>query len=558
MARYTVSDILLKLLADVGVRQIFGIPGDAINGLVDAIRRQEVIEFIHVRHEETGAFAASAQAKLTGKLAVCVGTAGPGAVHLLNGLYDAKRDHAPVLAITGQVATRFVGTDYHQELDLYTLFKDATVYNETVMTPEQIPAVLVEACQMALAHSAPAHLALPVNIAGAHVGAPDPWPRIFTDPGTTMPHADDLAAAARVLNDAGEIAILAGIGCRDAADELLAVAEKLNAPIVRSLRAKGIVPDEHPLVMGGVGLLGDRPGVEALQSCDAFLMVGTDFPYQDFYPKGTPAVQIDRDPARIGKRFPVTRGLVGDAGPTLCALLDRLENKPDTGFLEACQNTRAHWRERMDKQETSDNTPIRPQRVARAVSDLAADDAVFLCDTGTVTVWAARHLRLNRRQQFTLSANLASMAFGLPAAIGAQLLYPRRQVIAFVGDGGFSMLMQDFLTAVRYELPITVVIINNSKLGLITVEEETAGLPDFATELVNPDFAEFARLCGGEGYRVTEPGELDAALEKALASDKACVVDVLTDPDELPLPPNMQWAAAAGFAVAKIKEMFGE
>lgn len=556
MSRMTVSDILLKLLAELGVRQIFGIPGDAINGLVDAVRRQDTIEFIQVRHEEAGAFAASAQAKLTGRLAVCVGTAGPGAVHLLNGLYDAKRDHAPVLAITGQVPTRFVGTDYHQELDLYTLFKDATVFNETVMTPEQVPALLVEACQMALAHGEPAHLALPVNIAGAAVDTPKPWPTVFSDPGTIMPHDDDLDAAAEILNGAGKVAILAGIGCRDAAEDVLAMAEKLNAPVVRSLRAKGVIPDEHPLVMGGVGLLGDRPGVEALENCDAFLMVGTDFPYQDFYPDGTPAVQIDRDPARIGKRYPVSQGLVGEAGPSLRALAGRIEQKSDRGFLESCQKTREHWRRHMERQESDDAIPIRPQRVARALSDLAADDAVFLCDTGTVTVWGARHLRLKQTQQFTLSANLASMAFGMSAAIGAQFLYPKRQVIALVGDGGFSMLMQDFLTAVRYKLPITVVIINNSKLGLITVEEETAGLPDFATELPNPDFAEYARLCGGEGYRVTEPDDLNAALEKALASDKPCVVDVLTNPDELPLPPKIQWAQAAGFAKAKIKELF--
>jgi len=557
MSKPSVSDLLVEILANLGVRQIFGIPGDAINGLVEAIRKQDVIEFIQVRHEETGAFAASAQAKLSGRLGVCVGTAGPGAIHLLNGLYDAKLDHAPVLAITGQVATQFVGTDYHQEVDLYTLFKDVAAFNQVIMSPEQVPALLLEACQTALAERAPVHLSLPVDIAGHVLDGPAYDPRVFQQHSTTVPNSADIKRAAGVLNQAQKVVVFAGIGARGARDELIATAETLGAPIVRSLRGKTVLPDEHPLALGGIGLLGGKPGVQALEKCDAFLLVGTDFPYRDFYPRGIPAVQIDMDPTHLGKRCPVTVGLAGDAAPTLKALTGELRRKTERGFLEACQLSMRDWLADMHKAEYSNDKPIRPQRVARAISDLARDDAIFLCDTGTVTVWGARNLHLRGDQQFTLSASLASMAFGLPAAIGAQLAYPDRQVIALAGDGGFGMLMADFLTAVKYKLPITVVVFNNGKLGLIQVEQETEGLPNFQTSLHNPDFAEYARLCGGEGFHVSDPGELEPALKKAFASSQACVVDVMVNPDELPMPPKIMWDRMLGYGVAKVKELLG-
>jgi thiamine pyrophosphate-dependent acetolactate synthase large subunit-like protein len=382
-------------------------------------------------------------------------------------------------------------------------------------------------------------------------------PRVFQRQSTTVPNSADIKCAAEVLNQARKVVVFAGIGARSARDELIAVAETLGAPIVRSLRGKTVLPDEHPLALGGIGLLGGKPGVQALEKCDAFLLVGTDFPYRDFYPRGIPAVQIDVDPTHLGKRCPVTVGLAGDAAPTLQALAGELRRKTERGFLEACQLTMRNWLADMRKTECSNDKPIRPQRVARAIGDLARDDAIFLCDTGTVTVWVARNLHLRGDQQFTLSASLASMAFALPAAIGAQLAYPDRQVIALAGDGGFGMLMADFLTAVKYKLPITVVVFNNGKLGLIQVEQETEGLPNFQTSLHNPDFAEYARLCGGEGFHVSDPEELEPALKQAFASNQACVVDVIINPDELPMPPKIMWDRMFGYGVAKVKELLG-
>ena len=554
MARMSVTEMLVDVLAEMGVRHVFGIPGDAINDLVDAIRRQDVIQFIKVRHEEAGAFAASAQAKLTGELAVCVGTAGGGAIHLLNGLYDAKMDHAPVLAVTGQVPTAHIGNDYHQEVDLYTLFKDVAAFNQQVMTPAQMHHLVGQACQIAMARRTVTHLSLPLDIAGEPVPHADRRHPMYQHAGHTVPSAGELDRAADVLNDAGRVVILAGVGCLNATEELISVAESLGAPIIRSLRGKGVLSDNHPLSLGGLGMLGTRPAVDAIMDCDALLMVGTDFPYEEFLPKPVPAVQIDRDVLRLGKRYPVSVGLVGDAAGTLSALGQRLRRKEDRDFLESSKKAMSKWLEEQEEDERDESVPIKPQLLARMVGDVARDDTVFTCDTGTVTAWCARHLRIHKGQMFSLSASLGSMAYALPAAIGAQLRFPDRQVVAMTGDGGFSMLMADFLTAVDYDLPITVVIFNNSKLGLIKGEQEAKGIPEFQTDLRNPDFAEYARLCGGEGYRVSEPGDLEEALSRAMNSNKPAVVDVLVSPDELPMPPRIGLDQAVGYGVAKAKE----
>ncbi|HYW04142.1 MAG TPA: thiamine pyrophosphate-dependent enzyme [Gammaproteobacteria bacterium] len=557
MSRHTVSDLILEILAETGVRQIFGIPGDAINGLVDAVRRQTRIEFIQVRHEEAGAFAASAQAKLTGRLAVCVGTAGPGAIHLLNGLYDANRDHAPVLAITGQVDTTEVGTDYHQEVDLYTLFKDVAAFNQVVMRPEQLPRLIVQACRTALAHRTVAHLSLPVDVAKQPRQGDRRHAPVQVHRAATLPAREDLEAAAELLNRSRRVVILAGIGCQGAREELIALADRLGAPVVRSLRARDVIPDEHELSAGGIGALGGRPAVQAMAACDALLLVGTDFPYRDFFPEDAPAVQIDIDPTRIGKRYPVEVGLTGDAGLTLKALTERVRRREDRDFLEKTQARMRDFREDNRKAERSDQTPIRPQRLAATIGELARDDAVFTCDTGTVTIWAARHLRLRGEQRFTLSSSLASMAFAMPAAIGAQLAWPDRQVIALAGDGGLAMLMGDFVTAVKYHLPINVVVFNNSKLGLIRMEEEAEGIPDFQTDLLNPDFAAFARACGGAGFAATDPAELEGTLRQAFDTDAPTIVDVKINADELPLPPKIHPSQALGYGIARTKELFG-
>lgn len=419
-----VADALITILAAQGVSRVFGIPGDAINDVTDAIRRQDEIAFIGVRHEEAGAFAASATAKLTGRLAVCVGTAGPGAIHLLNGLYDAKLDHAPVLAITGQVARGFIGTQAHQEVDLKALFADVAVYNETITTPDQAPEILLRACHAAIAHRGVAHVSIPTDVAGEAVDFDVCRPLGPANPGRVAPDADDCAAAAKMIAAADNVAILAGIGCAGARDALIAFADAAKAPIVRSLRAKEVIDDDHPLCVGGLGLLGGHPGVKAMDRCDLLVMVGTDFPYLDFYPKAARVIQIDIERTHIGRRVPVDLGLVGDAGSILTALTETLETPRDSGFLHDMQTEMTRWRASRDKAEADTANPIRPPHLMRAISDAAPDDAIFLADTGTATAWTARHLHVRPGQRYTLSGGLPRWPSLSPARSGRNWPFP--------------------------------------------------------------------------------------------------------------------------------------
>lgn len=549
----SLCDLLLETLVDSGVTHIFGVPGDAINSLVDSLRRCDSIEFVQVRHEEAGAFAASAQAKLTGNLAVCCGTAGPGAIHLLNGLYDAKLDHAPVLAITGQVETTQLGHHYHQEIDQDALFRDVALYNRTVVNADQAPRMFADAVQAAIGGRGVAHLALPSDVAAMRTRADAH--RVFLDRPRTVPSDEHLAAAAKLLDDAKCPVIFAGIGAADAVDELIAMGERLGAPVVHSLRGKDLLADDHVLNIGGLGMLGGKPAVEAMHACDVLLMVGTDFPYQNFYPERTRAIQIEAEPRHLGRRHPLAVGLIGHAQPTLSKLLERIRAKSDRDFLKQMQSLRQSQLDHFREQESRDTSPLPPQCVPARACALASDDAIFICDTGEVTVWTARHLHLREHQRMTLSGQLASMGFGLPGAIGAQLAYPDRQVVALCGDGGFSMLMVDFLTAVKYELPITVIVFNNHKLGLIQAEQEASALPKYAVQLRNPDFAAYARLCGGEGWNVNRLEQLDEAIRSAYASKKPCVIDVEVDPDALPMPPEISMGQAVNFSIGKLKEM---
>ncbi|MDZ7713373.1 MAG: thiamine pyrophosphate-binding protein [Rhodovibrio sp.] len=551
-----VADALIRILAAHGVGRIFGIPGDAINDVTDAIRRQDEIAFVGVRHEEAGAFAASATAKLTGQLAVCVGTAGPGAIHLLNGLYDAKLDHAPVLAITGQVARGFIGTQAHQEVGLKALFADVAVYNETITTSEQAPEILLRACHAAIAHRGVAHVSIPTDVAGKPVSFDECRPLGPARPGRNTPNAEDCSEAAQMIGEASKVAILAGIGCAAARDELIAFAEAAQAPIVRSLRAKEVIDDDHPMCIGGLGLLGGRPGVKAMDGCDLLVMVGTDFPYLDFYPKNAKVIQIDIERTHIGRRTPVDLGLVGEAGGILTALTNALDTPCDGEFLRDMQAEMTRWRASRDKAEADTATPIRPPALMRAISDAAPDDAIFVADTGTATAWTARHLRVRPGQRFTLSGGLASMAFAFSGALGAQLAYPDHRVIAVCGDGAFAMLMGDYVTAVRYGMPIVTVVLNNAKLGFIQLELEAKGLPDWGTDLTNPDFAAVAEACGGWGRKVTTPEEMGPALRDALAQDGPALLDVVVDPDALIMPPKLGFSQAVNFGLAKVREAF--
>lgn len=552
----TVSDLLLNILDLCGVRHLFGIPGDAINDVMDAVRRQNKIEFVQVRHEEAGAFAASAQAKLTGELAACVGTAGPGAIHLLNGLYDAKLDHAPVIAITGQVGTGFIGTSYHQEVKLERLFADVAVYSQTVFTEAQLPEVFLEACHAAIANRGVAHISLPTDVSGRHVSVDLDELSAFSLPGRIAPAVADCSSAIELIDAAERVAILAGIGCRGATKELCAFADKVGAPIVRSLRAKEVIDDDHPLCIGGLGLLGGVPAVKAMDRCDLLVMVGTDFPYREFYPQGVNVIQIDVDPTQIGKRQAVEVALTGHAGATLAHLTEHCTEHRDRSFLSDMQARMRHWLADQQDIETSSARPIKSPRVMRTLAEHAPPDAIFVADTGTATAWTARHLRLTPGQRYTLSGGLASMAYALPAAIGAQLSFPQRRVFAIAGDGAFQMLVGDFVTAVRYGLPIIVLVLNNSKLAFITLEQEAKGLPDYGTDLVNPNFADLASACGGVGLRVEDPDALGPALEEAIESGRPAVIDVIVDANQLIMPPRIEVKRALNFGLAKIREAF--
>jgi thiamine pyrophosphate-dependent acetolactate synthase large subunit-like protein len=553
-----VCEALLQVLTDYGVKYIFGIPGDSINELIEAIRKQDKIKFIHVMHEEAGAFAASAQAKLTGELAVCVGTAGPGAIHLLNGLYDAKMDHAPVLAITGQVETNLMGTSYHQEVNLQALFQDVALFNQTIINPNQMPEVAILACQTALAKKGVAHISIPSNISTQTVKGFEKKRQIIKNNSNLSPYPEHIKSAAELINKSERPCILAGIGAREAVAELTKFATFINAPIIKALRGKDILPDIHPLILGGTGLLGTEPAYHTIKNCDLLISIGSDFPYPNFYTEGdVPTIQIDSDVQQIGRRHPVTVPLVGDSKLTLMQLLPLIIKKTDGSFLATCQQHMVKWLKKQDEIELSKETPIHPQALARLVSDVADENAIICSDTGAVTVWAARNFRIKGTQRFTLSGGLASMAYGLSAAIGAKLAFPQKQVIALCGDGGFAMLMGDFATAVKYQLNIKVVIFNNSKLGLIQMEEEAkSGNPEYETELQNPDYTIFAQSCGGEGFTIKSMDELKSILPNALKSKKPCVFNVFINPEELTLPPKISAGEAFNYLKAKIKETF--
>ncbi|MBO0776008.1 MAG: pyruvate oxidase [Actinobacteria bacterium] len=561
------SELLIERLAEWGVDTVFGLPGDGINGIMEALRRQSSrVRFFLVHHEEAAAFMATGYAKATGKLGVCLATSGPGAIHLMNGLYDAKLDHMPVLAITGMQETSVLGTGYQQEVHTDRLYADLADYNLVVTNPAQLPGVVDVAIRTALARRGVAHLSFPNDVQVAEAGA-DPYqhvaparppataPVYLAPPG--MPRAEDLEAAARVLNEGEKVAILAGAGALHARAEVLAVADMLGAPVIKTLSGKAVIPDDSEFSVGGIGLLGTRPGEELIEDCDTLLMVGTNFPYTQHLP--TPGkvrvVQIDIDPSRAGVRMPTAVPAVGDAREGLQALLPLLTRKSGRSHLEKYQKAMARWRSNMADLESPKRTPIAPQYPMGLLDDLATDDAVLTCDSGTIATWAARHWTIRGDRQFYLSGNLATMAPGLPYAIGIQHAFPGRQVIAYVGDGGFAMLMAEFLTAARAGLPIKVVINNNNSLGQILWEQMVLGYPEHGVRFPAPiaDFAAWATACGGYGAKVTDPADVKPAIEQALAADGPALVDIDVDPNEPPLPGKVEYEQAKKFAQAFLK-----
>ncbi|CAN5475430.1 ubiquinone-dependent pyruvate dehydrogenase [soil metagenome] len=567
----TVAELLIQALAEHGVRQVWGVVGDALNPVTDAIRREDRVEWVGVRHEEAGAFAASAQAQLTDDLAVCMGTVGPGAIHLLNGLYDAKKSHAPVLAICGQVPREDMGSDFFQEVDNDVLFADVAVFCQTVTSAEQLPALIEQAGNAALSQRGVAVLTLPGDVGGLEVPKGTPVPRFVDQQPVAAPHPDAVREAAAAINAADSVTLLVGQGARHAREEVLRLADTLAAPMVLSLKAKEGFDDDNDFEIGQSGLIGNPATALAFASCDVLVLLGTDFPYTAFLPTGKTVVQLDVRGHHIGRRTPVDHAVVADAKAGLGALLPLLEKKSERGHLEHAREAYQLWgkgqahfadpdydhkrvgllRRKVDNRSGL----IRPELLAAAVERHADADAIFTTDTGMSTVWLSRFVRMTGKRRLIGSYNLGSMANAMPMALGAQALERDRQVVAFCGDGGLSMLMGDLITAVSHDLPVKLVVFDNGRLGMVKLEMEQVGLPEFGTVLHNPDFAKVAEAIGLKGIRVTDPHDVDAAVAEALAHPGPVLLDVVTNPEEIALPPKPTLEQGWGFAIAKMKEM---
>ncbi|MFJ5228500.1 thiamine pyrophosphate-dependent enzyme [Kitasatospora sp. NPDC088391] len=568
MAR-TVARVIVDALQELGVRQVFGVVGDALNPLTDAIRTTDGVDWIGCRHEEAAAFAAGAQSQLSDRLGVCMGTVGPGSVHLLNGLYDAAKSRTPVLAIAGQVPSAEIGGDYFQEVDNDLLFRDVAVYRATVTAPEQLPRLLEAAVRAALAERGVAVLTVPGDLGDREV--PDDRPARFPRArAVTRPDDEGLRAAAELLNAGERVTLLVGRGARHARAEVLELAGRLAAPMVLTLKAKEGFEHDNPHQVGQTGLIGNPAAAHALDACDTLLLLGTDFPYRDWYPEGRRTVQIDLDERHLGRRTPVDVGLAGDTAATLRALLPHLDAVTDRGHLDRARELFDEWQHgqrrladprhdhrllgRLRSALDNRDHDVRPEALAAAVDACAADDAVFTSDTGMATVWLSRFVTMRGTRRLLGSYNLGSMANAMPQALGAQLLHPERQVVAFCGDGGLSMLLGDLMTIKTHRLPVKLVVFDNRRLGMVKLEQEQSGLPEFGTALDNPDFAAVAEALGLTGIRVTEPAGLRDAVRRAFDTPGPVLLDVLTNPQEIAVPAEPTVEQGWGFAIAKLKE----
>ena len=555
----TVAEQFAETLAAAGVKRIYGIVGDSLNGLTDAIRRQGKIEWIHVRHEEVAGFAAGAEAHLTGELAVCAGSCGPGNLHLVNGLFDCHRSRVPVLAIAAHIPSAEIGASYFQETHPEILFKECSHYCELVSGPNQMPRILEVAIREAVGKRGVSVVVLPGDVAlKPAVDAPRANVRALLPPQPlTTPRAAELERLAAMLNGGARVSLLCGSGCAGAHDALLTVAERLKAPIIHALRGKEHVEWDNPYDVGMTGLIGFASGYYAMLDCDVLLMLGTDFPYRQFYPQGRSVdiAQVDIRPENIGRRAAVNLAVVGDVGETLKALLPRLKQKTDDTFLKQAQQHYAHSRKQLDKLAvgTPGKRLIHPQQIAKAISDHAAQDAVFTCDVGLPTVWAARYLAMNGKRRLLGSFWHGSMANAMAQAIGAQAACPGRQVVSLSGDGGFSMLMGDFLSLAQLELPVKVVVFNNSALGFIELEQKSTGFLDFGTGFKNPNFAAMAEATGIRGIRLEDPADVDDGVAAALAHDGPVLIDAVVNRTELAMPPSITMEMAKGFSLYMVE-----
>ena len=551
MAKNKVADVLVEVLEQAGVERIYGVTGDSLNGIADSIRRSKQIKWIHVRHEETAAFAAGAEAHLTGKLAVCAGSSGPGNMHLINGLYDCHRNRVPVLAIAAQIPSHEIGSGYFQETRPEHLFAQCSHYCELVSQPEQMPRVLEIAIQSALARRGVSVVALPGDVAlrdavekGPRLHFPEPKP-------TVRPSEEEFKILAEILNRSKKITILGGAGCAGAHAELIELAGKLNAPIVHAMRGKEFIEHDNPFSVGMTGLLGFSSGYHAMMNCETLLMIGTDFPYQQFFPKNATIVQIDLRGEQLGRRTKVDFGFVGDTKTTLRGLLPKLEQNQDDHHLNESLEHYRKTRNGLDELATGDSgkKPIHPQYVARVLDQLAAEDAIFTCDVGTPTIWAARYLTMNGKRRLLGSFTHGSMANALPQAIGAQASYPGRQVITMSGDGGFAMLMGDVLTLRQHKLPIKIIVFKNDSLAFVELELKAAGVLGSGTDLHNPDFKQIAEGAGLIGLTAETPDQVAPMIAQALKHDGPALVEVLVSRQELSMPPTITYEEAKGFSL---------
>jgi pyruvate dehydrogenase (quinone) len=553
----TVADQFVETLAAAGVKRAYGIVGDSLNGITDAIRRNGKIEWVHVRHEEAGAFAAGAEAHLTGELAVCAGSCGPGNLHLINGLFDCHRSRVPVLAIAAHIPSAEIGSGYFQETHPQDLFRECSHYCELVAGANQMPRVLEVAIREAVGRRGVSVVVIPGDVAlQPAADAPPPKAAGLLPPRpVVVPARSDLDRLAALLNSDGEVTILCGSGCAGAHDELLALGERLKAPMVHALRGKEHVEWDNPYDVGMTGLIGFSSGYYAMLDCDVLLMLGTDFPYRQFYPQGAGIriAQIDIRAENIGRRAPVDLGVVGDVKATLAALLPLLEQKRDGTHLARAREHYVKARKALDDLAAPGRGLIHPQQVAKAISDHAAEDAVFTCDVGLPTVWAGRYLAMNGKRRLLGSLWHGSMANAMAQAIGAQTAFPGRQVISLSGDGGFTMLMGDFLSLVQLGLPVKVVVFNNGALGFIELEQKSTGFLPFGTEFKNPNFAAMGEAVGVRGIRLEDPGEVEAGIAAALAHDGPVLIDAVVNRTELAMPPSITVEMAKGFTLYMVK-----
>ncbi len=549
-----VADLLVDVLAEAGVQRVYGVSGDSLNGITDSIRTREGIQWVHTRHEEVAAFAAGAEAHLTGKLAVCAGSCGPGNLHLINGLYDSHRSRVPVLAIAAQIPSNEIGSGYFQETHPEHLFAQCSHYCELVSQPSQMPRVLEIAMQTAISKRGVAVVAIPGDVAMRDAVES---PRLhFSDAKPSVcPSDDELNILADLLNRSQKITILGGAGCAGAHDELIEVAAKLQAPIVHAMRGKEFIEYDNPFDVGMTGLLGFSSGYHAMLNCEVLLMIGTDFPYQQFFPKDATIVQIDLRGEQIGRRSKVDFGFVGDTKSTLRALLPKLEqNQYETHLKESVEHYRKTRKSLDDLAVPSSyNNPIHPQYVARLLDQLATEDAVFTCDVGTPTIWAARYLTMNGKRRIIGSFTHGSMANALPQAIGAQASYPGRQVISMSGDGGFAMLMGDLLTLGQHQLPVKLIVFKNDSLAFVELEMKAAGIMDFTTDLRNPDFAKIAEGAGLLGLKAESSDDVEPMIAQALKHGGPALVEVPVSRQELSMPPTITYEQAKGFSLFMMK-----